>query len=133
MMPEYLLLLLGLLRAMLSSRANLVSENLLLRRQLTVLTRPTRQRPRLRSRDKLFWVVIRALHRDWRQHLALVRPDTVVPWHRQAWKVYWGCRSHGPLGRPRLSAEVQELIARMARENPRWGSGRIRGERKRQD
>ncbi len=127
-MLEYLLLLVGLSRAVFCSRANLVAENLLLRQQLTVLTRPTRRRPRLRSRDKLFWVVIRALRRDWRQHLVLVRPDTVVRWQRHAWKVFWRCRSCGRLGRPRLSAEGRELIARMAQENPRWGCERIRGE-----
>src|ERR671933_99219 len=128
MMIEYLLLLVGLLRAVLSSRANLVVENLLLRQQVTVLTRPTQRRPRLRSRDKLFWVVIRALRRDWRQHLVLVRPDTVVRWHRQGWKLFWRWRSRGRLGRRRVSAEVQDLIAQMARENPNWGSERIRGE-----
>src|ERR671932_676647 len=94
---------------------------LLIRQQLTVLTRPTRRRPRLRSRDKVFWVLIRAFRRDWRQHLVLVRPDTVVRWHRQGWKLFWRWRSHGRLGRPQLSAEVRELIAQMARENPRWG------------
>ena len=80
MMIEYLLLLVRLFRAVFCSRADLVAENLLFRRQLTVLSRPTRRRPRLRSRDKLFWVVIRALRQDWRQHLLLVRPDTVVRW-----------------------------------------------------
>src|SRR5919199_6165060 len=128
MMIEYLLLLVGLLRAVVSSRANLVAENLLLRQQLTVLSRPTRKRPQLRSRDKLFWVVIRPLLRDWRDHLVFVRPDTVVRGHRQAWKVFGRWRSHGRLGRPRLSAAVRELIARLAQENPRWGSERIRGE-----
>ncbi len=128
MVPEYLILLLGLLRAMLSSRANLIAENLLLRQQLTVLSHRTRKRPRLRSRDKLFWVLIRALRRDWRQHLVLVRADTVVRWQRHAWQVFCRGRSRGPLGRPRLSAKVRELLARMARENPRWGSERIRGE-----
>ncbi len=123
-MLEYLLLLVGLFRAVSCSRAHLVAENLLLRQQLTILTRPTRRRPRLRSRDKLFWVVARILRRDWRQHLVFVRPDTVVRWHRHAWKVFWHWRSSGRLGRPRLSPEVRELIARIARENPRWGSER---------
>ena len=89
---------------------------------------PTRRRPRLRSRDQLFWVVVRTLRRDWRHHLVLVRPDTVVRWHRRAGKLFWYWRSSGRLGRPRLSPEARELIARMARENPRWGSERIRGE-----
>src|SRR5881227_815556 len=103
-------------------------EYLLLRHQLGVLTRPTRRRPRLRVRDKLFWVVVRALRRDWRRHLVVVRPESVIRWHRQAWRLFWRWRSRRPLGRPRLSAEVRELIATMAQENPPWGSERIRGE-----
>ena len=101
---------------------------LLLSQQLTVLTRPTWSRPRLCSRDKLLWVVIRALRRDCRQHLVLVRADSVVRWPRQAWNLFWRWRPHGRLGRLRLSTEVRELIARLARENPRLGSERIRGE-----
>jgi len=128
-MIEYLLLLLSLLHATVRDRDALVAENLLLRHQLAVLTRPTRKRPRLRSRDKLFWVVIRALRGgDWRRHLVLVQPESVIRWHRQVWRLFWRWRSRGPMGRPRLSAEVRELIATMARDNPRWGSERIRGE-----
>src|ERR671937_1677585 len=125
---EYVLLLLALLRATVCSRADLAAENLLLRQQLAVLTRPTRKRPRLRTRDKLFWVVVRALRHDWRRHLVLVRPESVIRWHRQAWRLVWRWRSRGPLGCPRLNAEVRELIATMAHDNPRWGSERIRGE-----
>lgn len=128
MMLEDLLLLVSLFRTLIRGHAGLAAENLLLRQQLTVLTRPTRRRQRLHSRDKLFWVVIRALHRGWHQQVVLVRPDTVVRWQRQAWKFVWRWRSRGRLGRPRLSAEVRDLIARMARENPRWGSERIQGE-----
>jgi putative transposase len=127
-MLEYRLLLLSLIRAAVRDRDALVVENLLLRHQLTVLTRPTKRQPRLRTRDKLFWVVIRALRRDWRRHLVLVRPERVIRWHRQAWRLFWRWRSRAPLGRPRLSAEVRELIATMAHDNPRWGSERIRGE-----
>ena len=127
-MFEYLLLLVSLFRAVLRDRNDLVAENLLLRQQLAVLTRPTRKRAPLRTRDKLFWTLVRAVRRDWRQHLLLVRPESVVRWHRQGWKLFWCWRSRGRLGRPRLSAEVRELIARMARENPTWGSERIRGE-----
>src|SRR5437764_11662752 len=127
-MLEYLLLLLSLIRAAVRDREALVAENLLLRHQLAVLTRPTRKRPRLRVRDKLFWVVVRALRRDWRRHLVVVRPESVIRWHRQAWRLFWRWRSRGPIGRPRLSAEVRQLIATMAQENPRWGSERIHGE-----
>jgi len=127
-MLEYLLLLFTLVRATVRDRDALVAENVLLRHQLAVLTRPTRKRPRLPARDKLFWVVVRALRTDWRQHLVLVQPESVIRWHREAWRLFWRWRSRGPLGRPRLNAEVRELIATMARDNPRWGSERIRGE-----
>src|ERR671932_734490 len=127
-MIECLLLVHALLRAAVCARAELAAENVLLRHQLAVLTRPTRRRPRLRARDKLFWVMLRALRGDWRRHLVLVRPESVVRWHRQAWRLVWRWRSRGSIGRPRLGAEVRELIAAMARDNPRWGSERIRGE-----
>jgi hypothetical protein len=58
----------------------------------------------------------------------LVRPDTVVRWHRRGWRLFWRWRSRVHLGRSRLSADVRELIATIARDNPAWGSERIRGE-----
>src|SRR5918997_2798422 len=58
----------------------------------------------------------------------MVRPETVVGWRRQGWRLIWSGRSRGRPGRPRLAAETRALIARMARENPAWGSERIRGE-----
>jgi hypothetical protein len=120
-MLEYLLLLFSLIRATVRDPEVLVTEDLLLRQQLAVLTRPTRKRPRLLARDKLFWVVVRALRCDWRRHLVLVRRESVIRWHRQAWRLFWRWRSRGPIGRPRVSAEVRELIATMAHDNPRWG------------
>ncbi len=127
-MLENLLLVHALLGVALRDRAGRVAENLVLHHLLAVLSRPTRQRPRLRTRDKLLWVLVRWLWRDWRRHLVLVRPETVVGWHRQGWRLFWRWRSRAPGGRPRLGTEVRELIARMARENPAWGSERIRGE-----
>jgi transposase InsO family protein len=70
----------------------------------------------------------RLVRRDWRRHLVLVAPETVVRWHRQGWRLYWRWRSRAPMGRPRVSAEVRDLIATMARDNPSWGAERIRGE-----
>src|SRR5262245_8166228 len=127
-MVEYLRLLVDVLHAGLCARSDLVAENLLLRQQLLVLRRPTRQRPRFRARDRLFWLLTRLVRRDWRRHLVLVRPETVVRWHREGWRLFWRWKSRVRLGRPRLSAEVRALIARIARENPAWGSERIRGE-----
>jgi transposase InsO family protein len=127
-MLDYLFLLAVLFRTGFRRHADLVAENLLLRHQLAVLTRPTQKRPRLRAGDRLFWVMVCRLWRDWRRHLMLVRPETVLRWPRQGWRLFWRWRSRPQLGRPRLSAEVRELIATMARDNPRWGSERIRGE-----
>jgi transposase InsO family protein len=117
------------LRAACRSRSDLVLENLLLRHQLAVLTRPTRRRcVRLRRLDKLLWELVCRARRAWRRHLVVVTPDTVVRWHRAGWRLYRRWRSRSPGGRPRLSREVQALIARMSRESPLWGSERIRGE-----
>jgi hypothetical protein len=127
-MLDYLLLVLGAVRATARSHGALVAENLLLRQQLAVLTRPTRQQRRLRPRDKLFWVLVRVLWRDWRRHLVVVQPETVIHWHRQAWRLCWRWRSRTRRGRPRVRADVQELIVTIARDNPLWGSERIRGE-----
>jgi transposase InsO family protein len=127
-MIECLLLLVALLRATVRDRADLVAENLLLRQQLAVLTRPTRKRPRLRTRHKLVWVLARLAWRDWRRHLVVVTPETVVRWHRRGWRLFWRWRSRARIGRPRVSPELRELIATIARENPRWGAERIRGE-----
>ena len=123
-----LAVLFGLLCATFWNRRDLVAENLLLRHQLAVLTRPTRRRPRLRRRDKLIWILARRLCRDWRRHLVLLRPETVMGWHRRGWRLFWWWRSRCPVGRPRLGAEVRELIATMSRDNPTWGAERIRGE-----
>src|SRR5882724_4854017 len=87
-MLELLWLLLTTVLASVRPRHDLVLENLLLRHQLAVLTRPTRTRPRARLRtwDKLLWVLARQFCAGWREHLALVTPDTVVGWHRQGWR-----------------------------------------------
>jgi putative transposase len=127
---ELLWLLLTILQGMARPRQELVLENLLLRHQLTVLTRPTRTRLRARPRtwDKLLWVLARRFCYGWREHLAFVTPDTVVRWHRQGWCLFWRWKSHSRGGRPHLSAEVRELIASMSRDNHLWGTERIRGE-----
>src|SRR5881398_217740 len=90
-MFELLWLLLTTVLAWMRPRQDLVAENLLLRHQLAVLTRPTRTRPlvRLRAWDKLLWVLARRFCAGWREHLAIVTPETVVRWHRQGWCLFW--------------------------------------------
>jgi transposase InsO family protein len=108
------------------SRNDLVLENLLLRHQLEVLAR-ARPKPRLRNADGPMGLA-QACLAGWAHHLRIVRPETVIGWHRKGWRLYWTWRSRTRLGRPRLSPEVRELIARMSRENRLWGTERIRGE-----
>jgi putative transposase len=92
-MLEYLALLVDLLRATIRRRGDLIAENLLLRQQLAILTRPTRKRASLRPCDKLVWVLARLARRDWRRHLVVVTPEAVVRWHRQGWRLFWRWRS----------------------------------------
>ena len=80
-MLELLSLLLAVVPRALRSRQDLLLENLFLRQQLQVALRSQR-RPALRTWDKLFWVSVYRFHRDWRPHLLLVRPETVIRWHR---------------------------------------------------
>jgi putative transposase len=120
---ELLWLVLMAVLAWLRPRHDLVAENLLLRHQLAVLTRPTRTRPRARLRiwDKLLWVLASRWCAGWREHLAIIRPDTVLRWHRQGWRLFWRWKSRSRAGRPQLSPEVRELIVTISRENPLWG------------
>jgi hypothetical protein len=126
-MLELIALLLAVIPAALRSRRDIVLEHLLLRHQLVVAARPKR-RPRLRTWDQLLWLLGRRCCADWRRHLVLVTPDTVVRWHRQGWRLFWRWRSRSRGGRPCRGVETRDLIQSMARDNPRWGAERIRGE-----
>ncbi len=104
-MLELLFLALHALRAAVRSRRDLALENLVLRHQLGVALR-THPRPRLRGPDRVLWVWLRRLWpAEWRQHLQVVRPETVLRWHRKGWRLYWTWKSRTKLGRPRLRAE----------------------------
>ena len=126
-MSDLLSLLLTALRSTVRRRNDVVLENLLLRHQLAVLTR-TGRRPKLHARDRRLWACVRRCWSGWRRHLLFVQPETVIRWHRQGWRLFWRWKSRSQVGRPRLSPEVREWIATMSRENPLWGSERIRGE-----
>jgi transposase InsO family protein len=107
-------------------RMSLVAENLLLRQQLAILCRAT-PRPRLRPIDRAFWVIVSRLFSRWADTLAIVRPATVIEWHRRGFARWWAWKSR-PVGRPPLAAELVSLIERMARENPLWSRRRIASE-----
>jgi putative transposase len=114
-------------RALFTKRADLVAENLALRQQLIVLHRKTK-RPRLKTEDRVFWLWLARSWDGWRESLIVVKPATVVRWHRQGFKYYWAWKSRYKGGRPAIDPEVRDLIRKMSRANPLWGAPRIHGE-----
>jgi len=110
------------------SRASLAAENLVLRQQLNVLRRSVK-RPKLRAADRIFWVCLFRIYPDWRSWLMIVKPETVIKWHRQGFRLFWRRKSRsGTRGRPQIPNGVRELIRRMSIENPMWGAPRIHDE-----
>ena len=106
----------------------LVLENLALRQQLRAVKRTTK-RPHLRTRDRLFWIVLARIWGNWRTALVIVQPDTVVRWHRNWLRRQWTRRSKPrPGGRPPLDQQIRALVREMATANPLWGAPRIHGE-----
>ena len=116
------------LRATFRSREDLVLENIALRQQLAVL-KSKKPRPKIADEDRRFWVSLRRIWSKWANALIIVQPDTVVRWHRQGFRWYWGWKSRVRRpGRPRGSKEIRDLIRQMANENVTWGAPRIHGE-----
>jgi putative transposase len=127
-MPISLLALLAL-RSMVCSRAELQLENLALRHQICVFQRSTRKRSTLTPFDRLFWAFLSRFWSNWRSTLFIVKPETVVAWHRKCFRLFWTWKvRHGQPGRPVVPREVRDLIRQMCRENPTWGAPRIHGE-----
>jgi putative transposase len=108
-------------------KSELVLENALLRQQLIVLKRSVK-RPKLTDTDRRLLVVLSSRLPSWESALLLVKPETLLHWHRQLFKRFWRRKSRGRVGRPKLSAEVIALIKQMALDNRLWGAERIRGE-----
>ncbi len=116
-----------LLRAFLLKRAALVAESLALRHQLGIMQRSVK-RPRLRQRDRILWVWLSRLWANWRSCLMIVKPDTVLRWHRDGFRLYWRWKLRSKPGRPKIDAEIRRLIRQMSRENATWGPPRIQSE-----
>ncbi len=112
-------------RSFFRGRRALVLENLALRQQIAVYKR-AQKRPRLRSTDRAFWVLLSRLWDDWETPLILVRPETVIRWHSQVFKLYWRRKSRAKkIGRPRIPREHINFIRRMSADNPTWGEDKI--------
>jgi transposase InsO family protein len=86
------------------------------------------KRPKLTGADRALWVVLRRVWSGWQDRLVVVKPRTVIAWHRAGFRLYWRWKSRSKGGRPRIDPEIRELIRRLWRDNPTWGSPHIRAE-----
>ncbi|SRR6266699_1427839 len=109
------------------SKAELVAENALLRQQLIILGRQVK-RPACTKTDRLLLVLLARMLRTWKQTIFIVRPETLLRWHRELFRLFWKRRSKAPAHKPKVAVETIALIREMAKENRLWGAERIRGE-----
>src|SRR5215831_440669 len=113
----------------LRSQAVIQAEIIALRHQLTVLQRNQPKRLVLNCADRCLWVWLSRLWSGWRYSLIIVKPETIIGWHRQGFRWYWTWKiRHGRSGRPRVPKETRDLIRTMSRENPTRGAPRIHSE-----
>jgi hypothetical protein len=105
------------------SRSAMQAEIIALRHQLTVLQRTQKPKRLVLNRgDRCLWVWLSRVWSGWRSALIIVKPETVIGWHRQGFRWYWTWKiRHGRSGRPRVPKDTRDLIRTMSRENPLWG------------
>jgi putative transposase len=127
-MMAVLVSLLVTIRSSVRSRAALQLEVLALRHQLRVLDRSRSARVRLTRVDRWLWVWLSRVWNDWRSALVIVKPETVVGWHRRGFRLFWTWKSRCRVGRPAVPREIRALIRTMSAANLLWGAPRIHGE-----
>jgi hypothetical protein len=106
----------------------LEAENVVLRHQLNVMRRMVRSRSRVGLFDRLMFVWLYRLFPSILTSIAIVKPETVVRWHRAGFRQYWHWKSRSRGGRPQILAEIRRLVREMSLANPLWGAPRIHGE-----
>jgi hypothetical protein len=117
-----------MLRDCFKPRQQLQAEMLVLRHQLNILRRCAPRRPHLRWADRALFIWLYRHSPGILSAITIVRPETVLRWHRMGFVAYWRWKSRSPGGRPRIAKEVRDLIRRMSLENPFWGATKIHGE-----
>jgi transposase InsO family protein len=120
--------LLALFTSPFKSKSRLEAENAALRHQLAVLRRKVRGRLEFTNGDRWFFVQLYRWFPSILQAIAIVRPETLVRWHRAGFRRYWRWKSRSRGGRPQIDADLRALIRQMSTENPLWGAPRIHGE-----
>ena len=119
---------LALFLAPFKSKSRLEAENAALRRQLIVLQRKVRGRVHFTSSDRLFFIQLYRWFPSVLKVITIMRPETIVRWHRAGFRRYWRWKSRSLGGRPQIEADLRALIRRMSIDNPLWGAPRIHGE-----
>src|SRR5467141_2886055 len=119
---------LTLLASPFKSKSRLEAENAALRHQLIVLQRRVRGRVHLTNGDRLFLVHLYRWFPSVLKAITIVRPETLVRWHRSGFRRYWRWKSRSLGGRPQIHADLRLLIRQMSLDNPLWGTPRIHGE-----
>src|SRR6266480_2946697 len=119
---------LAVLASPFKSKLRLEAENAVLRHQLMVLRRRLHGRVRLTNHDRWFFIQLYRWFPSILQVLTIIRPETLVRWHRAGFRCYWRWKSRPQGGRPQIDTELRGLIRRMSMENPLWGAPRIHGE-----
>src|SRR5438876_5187659 len=127
-MIRLLCFVLAILASPFKSKLRLEAENAMLRHQLIVLKRRLRGRVRLRNHDRWFFIQLYRWSPSILQVLTIIRPETLMRWHRAGFRCYWRRKSRPQGGRPQIDTELRALIRRMSVENPLWGAPRIHGE-----
>ena len=97
-------------------------------RQQVIILRRQVKRPACTKSDRMLLVLLARVVRTWKQALFIVRPETLLRWHRQGFKLFWKYQSRAASLKPRISQETVALIQEMARDKRLWGAERIRGE-----
>jgi hypothetical protein len=117
----------GLLQDLARSKSELVLENALLRHQLAILHRQSKP-PHFTSADRFWFLFLASRLNHWKNALVLLKPETLLRWHREGFRLCWKHKSKPKTIQPKIAAETLALIQQMAHENPLWAAERIRGE-----
>ena len=110
------------------SRASLEAENLALRHQINILRRRSPKKPTLSNIDRLVFAGLYRLDPGMLGALTIIKPETLIRWHRAGFRLYWRWKSRPQGGRPKTELEVRQFIREMSAANPLWGAPRIHGE-----
>src|SRR6266436_6077657 len=127
-MTALIILLLNLGASLFKPKSWLEAENAALRQQLVVLQRQVRGRVQFTNSDRLFFIQLYRWFPSVLKAMTIMRPETVMRWHRAGFRRYWRWKSRNLRGRPKIAADLRALIRRISVESRLWGAPRIHGE-----